>query len=173
MMEGTPFDSGELLLWMNSGDVQLEGAACDIVMSENAVVHGELDPEGVEAFTIGYHVARIREAGKTVEPRIFNTLPYVAACDLALLYRQRFEEGQRGRAVPGLQRIRDELRKLYLEGDEAQKGCVVCGALEHIFEEAACRQDFRSWTFEPALAPAIEAAMEWADRAAVARSRRK
>ena len=172
MMEGAPFDSGEVLQWMNSDDVELRGAACVILMSENVVVRGELEPERVESFIVDYHVARMREAGKPVETRFFDTtLPFPAAHTLALLYKQRFEEGPRGRFVGTMRRIREELRRLYLEGDEVQKECVVCGALEHIFENTACREDFTSWFSEPSLAPAMRSAAEWADQLAVAKSR--
>ena len=169
MMEGAPFDSEEVLAWMESSDVELQGAACDILMSKNAVVRGQFEQERVEAFIVDYHVARMKEAGKPVEARVFNTLPHIAAFTLALLYKQWFDEGPGRTTVDGLRRIRDELRKLYLEGDEEQKGCVVNGALEHIFENTACREDFTSWGCEPALASAIRAAAEWADRLAAAK----
>jgi hypothetical protein len=55
------------------------------------------------------------------------------------------------------------LGKLYLEGDEAQKRCVVDGILEHLFEAPAIKDLFSEWHADPELDVAFVEAQRWAD----------
>src|SRR4029077_21037274 len=54
------------------------------------------------------------------------------------------------------------LARLYQEGDEAHKRCVVDGILEHLFEEPGVEQLFSEWRDDPELNCAFAEAQEWA-----------
>ena len=98
--------------------------------------------------------------GRADSAEVFAMQPYIAGHELARIYKHW---RSRGRAPDVLRHARDELARLYVAGDDAQKRRVVDGALEHIFESVPCRADFEAWKAEPALAKAIEEAMEWAE----------
>lgn len=59
-------------------------------------------------------------------------------------------------------RLKDWMRRIYLEGDQAIKDAIVCGALEHILEEPRWRGFFKDWDEDLDLHVAYERAMEWA-----------
>ena len=161
MFLGERFGCEEVSSWMDCSDIEYRGAAHDILMSKSGLLEGEIDRDKAEVFLVQYLLDCMREAGKPSQPRIFQMPAHVAAHTLALLYRKWAE------CVPpsvhALERIRLELKQIYLEGNEKQRGCVVNGVLEHVFETAECRKDFDEWLAEPALAPAIHLASEWAD----------
>jgi hypothetical protein len=57
-----------------------------------------------------------------------------------------------------------DTRALYVSGDAEVKDRVVNGALEHILEEPACREEFRGWKLNPELSLAFSKALEWGDQ---------
>lgn len=57
--------------------------------------------------------------------------------------------------------IKEMLKKLYLEGDDEIKSAVVCGVLEHLFEDLEIVKDFSDWERKPKLKKAYNEAIEW------------
>jgi hypothetical protein len=55
------------------------------------------------------------------------------------------------------------LAELYLEGNEAQKRCVVDGILEHLFEVPGIDYLFSEWRFDAELNVALVEAQRWAE----------
>ncbi len=158
MMRGDRFSWIEVSSWIESGDIDLEGAAFEALMSKEPVVDGDVDHVRAERFLVGYLVAAIE--GRADSAEIVAMQPYIAGHELARIYKHW---RSRKRPPDVLRDARDELARLYLTGDDALKNRVVCGALEHIFESVPCRADFDKWKAKPGLATAIEEAMAWAD----------
>jgi hypothetical protein len=158
MMGGDRFSWNEVSRWIESGDIELAGAAFEALMSKEPVVDGDVDHACAERFVVGYLVAAIE--GRADSAEVFAMQPYIAGHELARIYKHW---RSRGRAPDVLRHARDELARLCVAGDDAQKRRVVDGALEHIFESVPCRADFEAWKAEPAIAKAIEEAMEWAE----------
>lgn len=84
---------------------------------------------------------------------------YEAAWELAALLKEwRRRGGRVGATVRG---IALELEKLYRRGDPATKNRVLCGVLEHAFEDAALRPYFANWDRDPELREAYGLALDW------------
>jgi hypothetical protein len=158
MMRGDRFSWGEVSSWIESDDIELMGAAFEALMSREPVVDGDVDHACAERFLVRYLVAALE--GRADSAEVFAIQPYIAGHELARIYKHW---RSRTRAPDVLKHARDELSRLYVTGDDAQKRRVVDGALEHIFESVPCRADFDEWKADPALAKAIEEAMEWAE----------
>lgn len=60
-----------------------------------------------------------------------------------------------------LTEAKDQLRKLYLEGDSDVRLALIQGTLEHLFENASVRDFFADWLNDPILQKAYEEAAEW------------
>lgn len=60
-----------------------------------------------------------------------------------------------------LTEAKDQLRKLYLEGDSDVRLALIQGTLEHLFENASVRDFFADWLNDPILQEAYEEAAEW------------
>src|SRR5580658_928614 len=158
MMRGDRFSWSEVSSWIESGDIELAGAAFEALMSRNPIVDGDVDHASAERFLVRYLVAALE--GRADSAEVFPIQRHIAGHELARIYKHW---RSRTRAPDVLKHARDELVRLYVGGDAAQKRRVVDGALEHIFESLPCRADFEAWKAEPALAKAIEEAVEWAE----------
>jgi hypothetical protein len=158
MMRGDRFRWGEISSWIESGDIELMGAAFEALMSPDPIVDRDVDHACAERFLVRYLVAALEGHADSAE--VFAMQPYIAGHELARIYEHW---RSRTRSPDALRHARDELARLYVAGDDSQKRRVVDGALEHIFESVPCRADFEAWKTEPALAKAIEEAMEWAE----------
>jgi len=121
MMRGDRFSWAEVSLWIESGNVELEGAAFTALMSKRHIVDGDVDHAYAERFLVRYLIAALE--GRADSAEVFAMQPYIAGHELARIYKH-----WRSRARPpdALKHARDELAK-------------------------------------PALAAAIEEAMEWAE----------
>ena len=59
MMRGDRFSWNEVSLWIESGDIELMGAAFEALMSKKPIVDGDIDHARAERFVVGYLVAAI------------------------------------------------------------------------------------------------------------------
>ena len=84
---------------------------------------------------------------------------YQAAWELAARLKEWREQG--GRAAKALRGIALDLDKIYRRGDDATRNRVLCGVLEHAFEDAALRPYFVDWERDEELREAHKLAMEW------------
>jgi hypothetical protein len=150
----------EFISWMQSGDVELEGAAFEALTCSPTRVVGNIDADVADEFFFRYLLASLSQ--QRPPPQIFERpLPYIAAYEVAARYK---ELRLRGTSPRLLESVRDELARLYLSGDADVKDRVVNGALEHILEEPACREDFRGWKLNPELSHALSKALEWGEQ---------
>lgn len=66
-----------------------------------------------------------------------------------------------GKAAAALRGIALDLEKLYRRADPATQNRIVCGVLEHLFEDAAIRPYFAHWDRDCDLREAYQLAQEW------------
>jgi len=84
---------------------------------------------------------------------------YEASWELAACLKHW--RGQGGRAAKALRGIAIDLEKLYRRGDDATKNRIVCGVLEHAFEDPAVRPFFVDWERDEELREPHRLALEW------------
>jgi len=84
---------------------------------------------------------------------------YEAAWELASVLKSWRQHG--GRAADAIRGIAIELEKIYRRGDDATRNRVLCGVLEHAFEDPAMRAHFTNWDRDPSLRDAYRLAAEW------------
>lgn len=150
----------EFTSWMQSGDVDLEGAAFEALACSPTRVVGDIDADVANEFFFRYLLASLSQQRPPAQ--VFEgPLPYIAAYEVAARYKELRLHGGFPRL---LESVRDELARLYVSGDADVKDRVVNGALEHILEEPVCREDFKGWKLKPELSQAIAAALEWSER---------
>lgn len=84
---------------------------------------------------------------------------YEAAWELAACLKHWRERG--GKAAKALRGIALDLDKIYRRADDATRNRILCGVLEHAFEDAAVRPYFADWERDPDLREAYKLALEW------------
>ena len=144
-------DSGETVArddvrrWIDSGDLLTWGAVYALTRS-----HPDLLGDDHIEFARRYLLRCIEE-----NPRGGDYLfgGYEAAWELAACLKQ-----WRGKPLRG---IANDLDKLYRRGDHAIRNRILCGVLEHAFEEPAVRPFFASWERDEELREAYRLASEW------------
>jgi hypothetical protein len=84
---------------------------------------------------------------------------YEAAWELAAALKQWRTRG--GRFAAAIRGIAGDLDKIYRRGDTATRNRVLCGVLEHAFEDPAIRPFFSHWDRDNVLREAYRLALEW------------
>ena len=160
MIRGERFTVDEVAAWMRSEDMDLMGAAYQVLTSATSLVGGYLEPSDVDEFLLRYLIMGMEGAGQVDTGMVFEMVPYLAANTLAEWYVRLRSEG-RPKDNETLRRVRDELARVCTEGSQDQCQRVINGALEHILETPLCRADFNDWLEDGRLAHALRAASEW------------
>ncbi|PYQ29637.1 MAG: hypothetical protein DMF56_11785 [Acidobacteria bacterium] len=132
--------------WIDSGDLLTWGAVYELTRS-----HPELLGDDSIDFSRRYLLRCIEE-----NPPGGDYLHggYEAAWELAACLKK-------WRSNKVLRGIATDLDKLYRSGDHAMRNRILCGVLEHAFEDAAVRPFFASWERDEGLREAYRLAMEW------------
>jgi hypothetical protein len=84
---------------------------------------------------------------------------YEAAWELAACLKHW--RGAGGKAAKALRGIALDLDKIYRRGDDATKNRILCGVLEHAFEDSTLRPYFSDWERDEELREAYRLATEW------------
>jgi hypothetical protein len=154
----------DVLSWMNSADLEVQGAVSHILLDHPERTHKikpPLDREDYEVFLRTYLARCIRENPSGKWPHTRYIAGYVVVGWLLKHWR-------RGDLTPAYLKVwKSWIRDLYLTGDENVRDAVVNGILEHLFEEKAMRKLFADWCDHPELRVAYELACEWGDRGGV------
>lgn len=142
--------------WIATADLQLWGAAY-FLMERERIAPAMPESEAID-FTRRYLIRCIDE-----NPRPGDHLHggYQAAWALAAkLKAWRVASSRTGATLRG---ISIELEKMYRRGDAALRNRILCGVLEHAFEEAALRPYFAGWERDLELREAYRLAAEWGE----------
>ncbi len=84
---------------------------------------------------------------------------YEAAWELAAALKKWRQHG--GRIASKVRGVALDLEKIYRRGDPATQNRILCGVMEHAFEDPAVRPYFVDWERDPELRDAYKLALEW------------
>jgi hypothetical protein len=84
---------------------------------------------------------------------------YEAAWELASTLKHWRTLG--GRVAAKIRGVALDLEKIYRRGDQATQNRILCGVMEHAFEDPAVRPYFVDWERDPELREAYKLAVEW------------
>lgn len=151
-----PIAAGDVRRWIDSGDLLVWSAVYDLLGRAFERVQPELGDEAIE-FMRRYLLRCIEE---NPSPTDLLHGGYEAAWELAGVLKAWRLRG--GKAADSVRGVAIDLEKIYRRADTAAKNRVLCGVLEHAFEDAALRRHFSNWERGDAeLREAFKLAMEW------------
>lgn len=151
-----PVARDDVRRWMESHELDVLAAVYELTRSAWDRIQPE--PESVETadFMRRYLLRCIDE-----DPRPDDYLHggYEAAWELAGLLKQWRTLGSAAKDI--LRRSAADLMTLYRRTDETTRNRILCGVLEHAFEEPELRPYFSSWQRDPDLREAYKLALDW------------
>lgn len=153
--EGT-IARGDVQRWIDSGDLLTWSAVYALTEKAWSRIEPEIAPEEQADFMRRYLLRCIEE-----NPTPGDTLHggYEAAWELAACLRLWRRNG--GRLAGSIRGIALDLEKIYRRSDEATRNRVICGVMEHAFEDPALRPYFADWDRDCDLREAYRLAVEW------------
>ena len=138
--------------WIDSGDLLTWSVV--YALSERA----ELAADEQAEFTRRYLLRCIEE---NPPPGEHLHGGYEAAWELASVLKQWRRQG--GRIAATVRGVALDLEKIYRRGEPATQNRILCGVMEHAFEDPALRPYFVDWERDPDLRDAYKLAVEWGD----------
>jgi hypothetical protein len=157
-LKGTDRISADLLRkWMRRPEIEVQAAIYDLVTSSERVknVVPALTFEDYLAFMPAFFSRCLVE-----NPSTELTLSrWEAAMEFMAWFSNLWDDPSVNKSI--LAGAKNQLRKLYLEGDADVRLALIQGTLEHLFENASVREFFTDWLNDPILQKAYEEAAEW------------
>jgi len=142
--------------WIDSGDLLAWSVVHALTGQDGPRIQPELTQDEHTDFVRRYLLRCIEE---NPNPGEHLHGGYEAAWELAAtLKRWRTLGGRMASTVRG---ITLDLEKIYRRGEPATQNRILCGVLEHSFEDPALRPYFVNWERDPDLREAYKLAMEW------------
>lgn len=152
--DGVPAGKDLIQRWIDSGDLLTWSAVYALLEQPST----QFPPEEAAEFMRRYLMRCVEE---NPAPGDYLHGGYEAAWELAALLKEWRRRG--GRLGTSVRSIAVELEKLYRRGDPATKNRVLCGVLEHAFEDPALRPFFSNWDRDAELREAYNLAMDWGE----------
>ena len=146
----------EIRRWIESGDLLTWSAVFAITEQAWARITPEIAIDEQIDFMRRYLLRCIEE---NPSPGEHLHGGYEAAWELAACMKHWRALG--GKAAAHVRGISLELEKMYRRAEPAAKNRILCGVLEHAFEEPALRPYFVNWDRDCDLREAYKLAMEW------------
>lgn len=142
--------------WIDSGDLLTWSVVYTLTDSAWSRIAPEIPAEEQVDFMRRYLLRCIDE---NPTPGDYLHGGYEAAWDLAACLKLWRSLG--GRSAAALRGVAIDLEKLYRRADVATQNRIICGVLEHAFEDPAIRPFFASWDRDCDLREAHKLALEW------------
>jgi hypothetical protein len=145
--------------WMRRPEIEIQAAIYDLLTSANRLkkLVPDLTFDDIAAFKPKFFCRCIIE-----DPDGELTLTrWEAAMEFLGWFAYLWDEPSVDKSV--LSEAKDQLRKLYMEGDPDVRKALIQGTLEHLFENASVREFFADWLKDPTLQKAYEEAAEWSE----------
>lgn len=155
---GEPIAAEDVRRWIESGDLLTWSAVYALVESAWSRVQPEIPVDEQVDFMRRYLMRCIDE---NPPPGEHLHGGYEAAWELAAHMKHWRRSG--GRLSTVIRGIAVELEKLYRRAEPAARNRILCGVLEHLFEDPAMRPYFSTWDRDPELRDAYRLAIEWGD----------
>ena len=142
----------ELRAWIDSGDLLTWSAVYALIESDRV----EMPIEEQVEFMRRYLLRCILE---NPAPGEYLHGGYEAAWELASKLKAWRRLG--GRAASSIRGIAIDLDRAYRRGDDAARNRVLCGVMEHAFEDPAIRPYFADWERDAEMREVYKLALEW------------
>ena len=144
---------------MNDSDIDVLGAVYGFIM--NVKDARRVDPpllySDYQKFLLSYYERCFLEDPQSV----WADSRYSAGWDFVNWFSHIWEDDSIPRS--GVAELKELLARLYREGDEKLRTCIVTATLEHLFEQKSIRKYFEDWRTATVLGTAYQQAMEWAN----------
>ncbi|HWW61483.1 MAG TPA: hypothetical protein VN181_08960 [Thermoanaerobaculia bacterium] len=150
-----PVPRDDVRRWIDAGELQTWSAIYALLARAADRIHPALTQSESLEFTRRFLIRCIEENPRPGEHLLGG---YQAAWALAARLKQ-WRKSPRSADV--LRGIAIELERIYRRGDSATKNRILCGVLEHAFEEPALRPYFASWDRDEELKEAYKLAVDW------------
>lgn len=151
----SPVPRADVRRWIDSGDLLIWSAVYELLTNAATRVQPEASDEAIDLMP-RYLLRCIEE---NPAPGHYLHGGYEAAWELAAVLKTWRRRG--GKASDAIRGIAVELEKIYRRGDDAMRNRVLCGVLEHVFEDSGMRPHFTNWDRDPELREAYRLAVEW------------
>jgi hypothetical protein len=140
---------------MDSGDIETLAFIHNLITETRFRVEPAISIAEYVRFTKHYYERCIRENpdGEWSVPR------YIAGGELVNIFASLWRDPLVPRSV--LEDLKVWLARLYREGDQDLRTCIVQAILEHLFEQEQIREFFADWLNDEVLAVAHAEASEW------------
>jgi len=142
--------------WIDSGDLLTWSAVYALTREAWSRITPEMTADEQVDFMRRYLLRCIDE---NPTPGDYLHGGYEAAWELAGALKEWRRRGSRIAAI--VRGVSLDLEKLYRRGDPATRNRVLCGVMEHAFEDPAVRPFFTGWDRDPELREAYRLAVEW------------
>lgn len=152
----TPIARDDVRRWIDSGDLLTWSVIYTLTDHAWSRIQPEIATEEQVDFMRRYLLRCIEE---NPTPGDYLHGGYEAAWALAACMKHWRRMG--GRAAAALRGIALDLEKLYRRAEPAAKNRVLCGVLEHLFEDPGARAYFVGWDRDCDLREAYRLALEW------------
>lgn len=156
LQSDAPVAREDVRRWIDSGDLLTWSAVFTLLEEAGSRVQPEVPLEEQVDFTRRY-LMRCLDENPTPGEHLHGG--YEAAWELARCVREWRRLG--GRAAAAVRGIALELEKLYRRADATTQNRILCGVLEHVFEDPALRPYFANWNRDTELREAYRLALEW------------
>lgn len=147
----------ELRKWMASPNIEIVGFAKSSIHDKRFRIEPPLPPDEYVAFEKAYYERCLRDNpdGEWSDSR------YSAGMDLVNVFAGLWRDQSVPRAM--MDDLKVWLGRLYREGDEGIRTCIVQATLEHLFEQKPIREFFLDWRNDPILRTGYDEACLWPD----------
>ena len=153
-MNDEPVAREDVLRWIDSGDLLTWSGVYALL--EKSPSRVDMPAEKQVDFMRRYLLRCIEE---NPSPGEHLHGGYEAAWELAAALKVWRKRG--GRVAGSIRGIAVELEKMYRRADPATQNRILCGVMEHAFEDPALRPYFTNWDRDCDLRDAYKLAVEW------------
>lgn len=156
----TPIPREKVLRWMQSDDIEALGAVYALMADQRH--HQRVDPPVLlsdsHLFLMRYYERCFLE---NPDGR-WSSSRYEAGWDVVNWFASLWDDRDVPREL--LHELKQWLAKLYKNGDEALRTCLVTATLEHLFERREIAKYFEDWKKDLLLKQAYEDALLWPEK---------
>ncbi len=141
--------------WFKSDDIEVQGFTSALVHDARFRIEPPLTPTEYGTLAMHYYERCLKEdpKGQWADSR------YSAGSRLVNVFAALWRDSSVPRDVA--KELKTWLGRLYSEGDESLRTCIVTATLEHLFEQTDIRKFFSDWKKDPVLAIAHKEACQW------------
>jgi hypothetical protein len=141
--------------WFKSDDLEVLGFTSALIHDARFRIEPPLPPEEYKGFVTHYYGRCLKEdpKGKWADSR------YSAGGTLVNVFAGLWRDLRVPREL--VKELKDWLGRVYSEGDESIRTCIITATLEHLFEQKDVREFFSDWKKNPVLAIAHGEACVW------------